>query len=53
MGYAGFSRKEKSHALCRRGASLTPNGGLFGKKKRGIAHEASLTPFLLFCNQLL
>jgi hypothetical protein len=50
--YAGFSLKEKSSALSRDGGGVGRSASVFGEEKRGIAHETSLSHFLIFCNQL-
>jgi hypothetical protein len=50
MGYAGFSLKEKSSALSRDGGGVGRSASVFGEEKRGIAHETSLSHFLIFCN---
>jgi hypothetical protein len=51
MGYAGFWRKKISRALLPLGGHRTGAGNLT-VQKRSMAHRASLTHFLLFCNQL-
>jgi hypothetical protein len=53
MGYAGFSLKEKSRALCRGSGSIDVTGAsALGMRNRRIGHNMSLTHFPLFCNQM-
>jgi hypothetical protein len=47
-----FWRKKISRDLCRRGGGAGTGAGILTMQKRSLAHRASLTHFLLFCNQL-
>jgi hypothetical protein len=38
--------------FCRRGGGAGTGAGILTMQKRSLAHRASLTHFLLFCNQL-
>jgi hypothetical protein len=52
MGYAGFSAKKISRALFRWGGGAWTGAGIPTMQKCSMVHRATLTRFLLFCNEL-
>jgi hypothetical protein len=52
MSYAGFSAKKISRAPFATRRRAGTEAGILTMQKRSVAHRASLTRFLLFCNEL-